>query len=736
MSARVIRFPAPAAWLDEPLARGPVGARTAPELEKLGLHTARDLLWYFPRRYLNLGELTPLAELRPGDHVTFVARVVDTSLVNTRTGTSLYKVRIFDGGSEHEITFFNPKRLARVLVRGKQAVFSADVGEYKKRPQLTHPEFFLVDSEDEGEELANAPYPVYAQSKGVKSRVVMKAVRLLLDVLPDIPDPIPGEIRAIRGVLGVAPALRAIHRPAQEQDWRAARRRFRFEEAFVLQVALAQRRAADRLVTATPRRPIAGGLLEAFDTQLPFELTDGQRGVADEIAADMARDWPMQRLLQGEVGSGKTVVALRAMLSVVDAGAQAALLAPTEVLAAQHHRSITALLGPLAEAGLLGGAENATKVALLTGSQPTAARRKALLDVVSGDAGIVVGTHALLQERVEFADLGLVVVDEQHRFGVEQRDVLRAKGKVAPHVLVMTATPIPRTVAMTVFGDLETSTLRELPEGRTPIRTHLVSLSEHPAWEARIWQRVREEVDAGHQVFVVCPRIGDAGPETEEPDPGSGAAEDAEDSDAPSRAVVEVLDELRGRSELAGLRVEPLHGRVPVEEREATMQAFAAGNVHVLVATTVVEVGVDVPNATLMIVLDADRFGISQLHQLRGRVGRGSAPSTCLLVTRASAGTPAEERLTAVAGTLDGFELARVDLEQRHEGDVLGAAQSGRRSSLRLLKVLRDEELIESARTEAVTLVAHDPDLAGHPALRRALEELLEEGKDAFLERT
>jgi ATP-dependent DNA helicase RecG len=723
-------------WLDEPLRTSPVGARSATELEKLGLSTVRDLLWYFPRRYLHLGELTPLARLHPGEHVTFVGRVVAASQFKARTGTSLYKVKVFDGASEHEITFFNPKKLAHVLVEGRQAVFSCDVGEFRKQPQLTHPEFFLVDSEDEGEELANAPYPVYPQGKGVKSRMILKAVRVLLDVLPEIPDPVPSEIRARRGVLGVLPALRAIHRPSEDKDWRAARHRFRFEEAFVLQVALAQRRAADRLVTATPRRPVAGGLLEAFDARLPFELTQGQRVVAEEIAADMARDWPMQRLLQGEVGSGKTVVALRAMLSVVDAGAQAALLAPTEVLAAQHHRSITALLGPLAEAGMLGGAENATKVALLTGSQSTATRRRALLDVVSGDAGIVVGTHALLTDKVAFHDLGLVVVDEQHRFGVEQRDALREKGSVAPHVLVMTATPIPRTVAMTVFGDLETSTLRELPKGRTPIATHLVSLTQRPHWETRIWQRVREEVDAGHQVYVVCPRIGDAGPETEEPDAESGAAEDAGSPRAPSRAVVEVLEEMRSRPELAGLRVEPLHGRMPVEEREATMQAFAAGDVAVLVATTVVEVGVDVPNATLMVVLDADRFGISQLHQLRGRVGRGGAASLCLLVTRVEAGTPAHDRLEAVAGTLDGFELARVDLEQRREGDVLGAAQSGSRSSLRLLRVLRDEELIEAARHEAVALVAQDPDADRHPALRGALDDLLQEGRDAFLERT
>jgi ATP-dependent DNA helicase RecG len=721
-------------WLDQPVKRS-VDAPTRKALELLGLTTVRDLLWHFPRRYLDLGELTPLADLRKGEQVTFVAKVVRTSLFkSSRTGTQVYKVTLDDGATTHEVSFFNPRKIVHVLREGTHAVFSAEVGEFNRKAQLTHPDFFLVDA-SQAAEFAQSPYPVYPLTKGVKNFHVVNAVRLFLDVLPELPDPIPHDVRARRGVLGLVAALRAIHRPREDKDWQQARRRFRFEEALVLQVALAQRRAADRLVTATPRRPVAGGLLEAFDAQLPFELTEGQKQVAAQIAEDMARDWPMQRLLQGEVGSGKTVVALRAMLSVVDAGAQAALLAPTEVLAAQHHRSISALLGPLAERGMLGGADQATKVALLTGSQSTAVRRKALLDAVSGDAGIVVGTHALLQDKVAFHDLGLVVVDEQHRFGVEQRDVLREKGKVAPHVLVMTATPIPRTVAMTVFGDLETSTLRELPKGRTPITTHLVPLVKQPTWQARIWQRIREEAAAGHQVFVVCPRIGD-GPETDEPDVDSGAAPDGDDVRPPSRAVVEVLEELRGRPELDDLRIEPLHGRIPVEEREAAMRAFAAGDVQVLVATTVVEVGVDVPNATLMVILDADRFGISQLHQLRGRVGRGAAASLCLLVTRVEEGTPAYERLAAVAGTLDGFELAGVDLEQRREGDVLGKAQSGGRSSLKLLRVLRDEGLIDEARHDAMALVAQDPDVEGHPGLRAALDELLEEGKDAFLERT
>jgi len=720
--------------LDEPLKRS-VDAKTLKGLENLGISTVRELLWHFPRRYMHLGELTPLTELPIGEQVTFVAKVVGTKLfTSSRTHTQVYKVTLHDGATSHEVSFFNPRKIVHVLREGTTAVFSAEVGVFNRKAQLTHPDFFLVDA-SQAEEFAQSPYPVYPLTKGLKNHQVVNAVRLFVDVLPELPDPIPHGVRSRRVVMGLVPALRAIHRPREDKDWQQARHRFRFEEAFVLQVALAQRRAADRLVTATPRRPVAGGLLEAFDAQLPFELTEGQKQVAAQIAEDMARDWPMQRLLQGEVGSGKTVVALRAMLSVVDAGAQAALLAPTEVLAAQHHRSISALLGPLAEAGMLGGADNATKIALLTGSQTTATRRKALLDVVSGDAGIVVGTHALLQDKVEFRDLGMVVVDEQHRFGVEQRDALREKGKVAPHVLVMTATPIPRTVAMTVFGDLETSTLRELPKGRTPITTHLVPLLEKPTWQERIWRRIREEADAAHQVFVVCPRIGD-GPETDEPDADSGAAPEGDEARPPSRAVVEVLEELRDRPELAGLRIEPLHGRIPVEEREATMQSFAAGDVDVLVATTVVEVGVDVPNATLMVILDADRFGISQLHQLRGRVGRGSAASLCLLVTRVENGTPAYERLAAVAATLDGFELAGVDLDQRREGDVLGKAQSGGRSSLKLLRVLRDEDLIDAARHEAMALVAQDPDVEGHPGLRAALDELLEEGKDAFLERT
>jgi ATP-dependent DNA helicase RecG len=439
----------------------------------------------------------------------------------------------------------------------------------------------------------------------------------------------------------------------------------------------------------------------------------------------------MHRLLQGEVGSGKTVVALRAMLAVVDSGGQAALLAPTEVLAQQHHRSITELLGPLAERGLLGGADHGTRVALLTGSQPTAVRRQMLLDVVSGEAGIVVGTHALIQDKVDFYDLGLVVVDEQHRFGVEQRDALRAKAKTPPHLLVMTATPIPRTVAMTVFGDLEVSTLTELPAGRPPITTHVIPTWDKPHFLDRAWERIREEVAAGHQAFVVAPRIGD----------DEGAEESTGDDVAvetaprrPAVAVVDVAAQLR-EGPLAGLRLDLLHGRLPSETKEDVMRRFAAGETDVVVATTVIEVGVDVPNATVMVVMDADWFGVSQLHQLRGRIGRGSAPGLCLLVTDAEEGSPARERLAAVASTLDGFELSRLDLQTRREGDVLGASQSGRRSSLRLLEVIKHEDVIEAAREDATEVVTADPELTDHPALRELVELLLADDRADYLDK-
>ena len=503
----------------------------------------------------------------------------------------------------------------------------------------------------------------------------------------------------------------------------------------MLQLVLARRRAAHRAQGARARTRRDDGLLAAFDARLPFELTGGQREIGDLVADELGRDHPMNRLLQGEVGSGKTLVALRAMLQVVDAGGQAALLAPTEVLAQQHHRSISAMLGDLAQGGMLGGVADATQVVLLTGSMGKAARQEAMLRIVTGEAGVVIGTHALLEDKVEFADLGLVVVDEQHRFGVEQRAALTDKAGTPPHVLVMTATPIPRTVAMTVFGDLETSVLAELPAGRAPIQTNVVPLADQPTWIDRVWQRVREEVEQGHQAYVVCPRIsGDAGEEGETDQ--LDFDEDGADITPrrPLAAVEDVHAELVA-GPLAGLRTAVLHGRMAPDDKDRTMRAFAAGDIDVLVSTTVIEVGVDVHNATTMVLLDADRFGVSQLHQLRGRVGRGGLPGLCLLVSHADLGTPARERLDAVAATTDGFELSRVDLEQRREGDVLGANQSGFRSGLVTLRVLRDEKTIVRARNAAEALLSEDPALAQAPALADVVAEVERSAASEFMEK-
>jgi ATP-dependent DNA helicase RecG len=540
-------------------------------------------------------------------------------------------------------------------------------------------------------------------------------------------------MRRRHGLPWLAAALLDIHRPTTVEDVDRARHRLKWDEALILQLTLAARRRAAALEPGIARPRRAGGLLAAVDAALPFELTEGQREVGEELAAELDRDQPMHRLLQGEVGSGKTVVALRAMAQVVDAGGQAALLAPTEVLASQHARGIRELLGPLGRAGELDGDPSGTRVTLLTGSLKAAAKREARADVAEGRAGIVIGTHALLQEGVDFADLGLVVVDEQHRFGVEQRDALRAKGNRPPHVLVMTATPIPRTVAMTVYGDLETSTLRQLPSGRGGVSSSVVPQLDKPAWIDRAWQRVREEVAAGRQAYVVCPRIGDENGPDDEPEDADGAPPGTDDR-RPPLAVLDVAELLRN-GPLAGLRLDVLHGRLGADEKEARMRAFAAGEIDVLVATTVVEVGVDVPNATVMVVMDADRFGVSQLHQLRGRVARGKHPGLCLLVTDVNPQSSTGQRLEAVAATSDGFELARLDLETRREGDVLGAAQSGTRSGIRMLSLLEDEELIATARREATALLETERGLADHPGLAAEVAALATDERAEWLEK-
>ena len=712
-----------------------VGGPTAAVLaDGLGLQTVGDLLRHYPRRYVERGALTPFAELVVGEYATVVAEV--SKLEGRKIRDKLYKsdVTIRDAdGQTMTLAVFNRRWVVeRDLKAGRRAYFSGKVELFNTRVQLANPEYQLLDDEAGvvAEEFAGVLVPIYPAAAKAPSPLTARSVRHTLEMVDLDADPLPAELRERYGLIGLEQALRGIHQPAGWPDVTLAKKRLTWDEAFVLQVVLAQRRATTRALPGTPREARSGGLLAAFDAALPFVLTGGQVEIGAVLAGELSQPAPMYRLLQGEVGSGKTVVALRAMLQVVDSGGQAALLAPTEVLAQQHARSLRAMLGPLAEAGQLGAPESqlgapevSTRVALLTGAAPAAARRTALEQAASGAAGIVVGTHALLSEGVDFADLGLVVVDEQHRFGVEQRDALRAKGRTPPHVLVMTATPIPRTIAMTVFGDLEVSTLTELPTGRSPVRTAVVPVGEKPAWLETAWTRVREHVAAGRQAFVVCPRIG--GDEPEEP---------RTDGRRPAVAVLDVYLMLVG-GPLNGLRVEILHGRMLPADKDAVMQRFTRGEVDVLVATTVIEVGVDIPNATVMVVLDADRFGVSQLHQLRGRVGRGSEAALCLLVTQIEQPSPSRERLDAVASTNDGFVLSRVDLEQRREGDVLGAAQSGPRSSLKMLRLLRDEEVIVLARAEAVAVVEQDLLLVEQPALRQAVLDLLDEERADFLDK-
>ncbi|MFJ4532838.1 helicase-related protein [Streptomyces nigrescens] len=1012
------------AALDEPLKKI-LGGTTAKVLaEHLDLHTVGDLLHHYPRRYAERGELTRLADLPLDEHVTVVAQVADARVLKFNGGRGQrLEVTLTDGSGRLRLVFFGKgiHKPHKDLLPGRRAMFAGKVSVFNRKLQLAHPEYELLDrTADDGEDavsaFANQLMPIYPACQQMASWKIAKAVDAVLPSARDAIDPLPESLREGRALVPLTEALLKIHRPATKADIADARARLKWDEAFVLQVALARRRRAETQLPAVARTLTEGGILDAFDAKLPFTLTEGQQKVSQEIFDDLATEHPMHRLLQGEVGSGKaqpldalvltprgfrpmgemtvgtevvvpsgelavvdgvfpqgerevwrlvlsdgstvecddehlwivgtrgtgeqvlttrelrgdllradgrpkwsiapatpvdleggearpldpyevgralgeagagrpadrvpsayrnaplkdrlavvqglmdaggmraggaavyraaagplaedlawlvrslgggarlhpvrdgaydvsvalpaaypafrdagrehavpggsagrpedgtgfrrairaieyagrkpvqcisvrhpghayvtdhftvthnTMVALRAMLGVVDSGGQAAMLAPTEVLAQQHHRSITEMMGELAEGGMLGGAERGTKVVLLTGSMGAAARRQALLDLVTGEAGIVVGTHALIEDKVQFHDLGLVVVDEQHRFGVEQRDALRGKGKQPPHLLVMTATPIPRTVAMTVFGDLETSVLDQLPAGRSPIASHVVPAKDKPHFLARAWERVREEVAAGHQGYVVCPRIGDEEDAPKGAKKGAagskGAAakasspEDAEEK-RPPLAVLDIAGQLTA-GPLDGLRVAVLHGRMAPDDKDDVMRRFAAGELDVLVATTVIEVGVNVPNATAMVIMDADRFGVSQLHQLRGRVGRGSAPGLCLLVSEMPEASPARARLAAVAGTLDGFELSRIDLEQRREGDVLGQAQSGVRSSLRMLAVIEDEEVIAAARDEATELVTADPELSGYPELRIALSALLDDEREQYLDK-
>ena len=770
---RSTRAPRPgsAGVLERPVTRL-LGKRTAAQLAKQGVETGADLLRLLPRRYDTWGELTDMRTLAKGEQATIQAQIVRASSRRTRSGRApaIMEATVTDGVSTMDVVQFGAvgqmRARATRLAPGTTVLMSGKVGLHRGRRQLSNPRLYVLDELDEAERdaLLARPMPIYPGTEALPSWSVAKAVRTVLDQVgpEDVPDPLPDELRRSCGLVDAYTAYRWVHRPEDADQWKAARKRLRHEEALILQVALAQRRAlheATRTAVAWPEPEATGSLRADLDAALPYELTVGQVRVGREIAADLARAVPMQRLLQGDVGSGKTLVALRAMLQVVGGGGQAALLAPTEVLAAQHHSSLEALLGPLARYGMLDGAERATRVHLLTGSTPAAQRRRILADLAAGEPAIVVGTHALLSDTVQIPFLGLVVVDEQHRFGVAQRDALRERGGVTnpatgqrhtPHLLVMTATPIPRTIAMTVFGDLATSVLDELPAGRVPVPTHLVPWSR-TSWVEGIWRRAAKEVAGGGRVYVVCPRIeaGDDEPGQEaamvsdavtaaDTDQNSGSLELEETGPRPDRspaAVEEWRLRLGAEPALEGIDVGVLTGRMSGEDKAAAMADFASGATPVLLATTVIEVGVDVPEASMMVVLDADRFGLSQLHQLRGRVGRGGRESICVAVTGVEVGSTAFHRLKAFASTMDGFALAEADLDLRSEGDVLGASQSGRTSGLDLLRVTRDARLIATARSQAERIVAADPQLREHRALAAAIAERLDEESRAFLER-
>jgi len=679
-------------------------------------------------------------------------------------------------GSQMKLSFFNAWTAAREIREGETMMFSGRVGIYRGEYTLTNPHYALLSKDASGADVtdaATAPVPVYRAPVKLPTDRISGYMAQLLEKVPlkELEDPVPYTIRRARKVPSLEWTYRALHTPDSEDTWRAAQAQMRYREAFVLQSALARLHSVRAAHLTQPRPAVEGGLADRLLQVLPYELTEGQQKVGAEIAADLSSESPMNRLLQGDVGSGKTVVALRAMLQVADAGGQSAMLAPTEVLAEQHLRSVLDILGDMAapedfDDSSAGSAEgipagsgeepHRVRVRLLTASMGTRAKRKVLQELADGTAQIVIGTHALLSDEVSFHDLGLVVVDEQHRFGVEQRDSLRGTGGALPHRLVMTATPIPRTVAMTVFGDLDVSVLDTLPAGRQKISTHVVPLAEKPAWASRLWRRAREEIDAGHQVYVVVPKIGEDGDSLEEGaaffgasslnGAGTGAGNSAQgyfgqggsassDGKVQLTSVASMYSYLSAEDALVGVRIGTLHGRMDPAEKTAVMTAFERGEIDLLISTTVIEVGVNVPNATLMIIMDADRFGISGLHQLRGRVGRGGYAGTCLLVTRQEEGGVSRERLDAVASTTDGFELSRIDLAQRREGDILGAAQSGSKSTLRFLRALADADIIERAREDARSVVEKDPTLAKHPSLARTIDRALDADREAFLGR-
>ena len=717
-----------------------VGDRTAQVLEKsFGITTVNELLRHYPRRYVVRGELTDISTLLADDEVTILAEIQAVNL-RRANGKNILEVVVTDGSAKLWLTFFNQAWREKDLKVGRVGLFAGKVGVFKGKRQLSHPDYQLIPDGNDVDaavaEFAGKFLPVYPATSKLPSWKVMQCVNLALESIDDLPDYLPIEIAKEFKYPSLEKAFHDIHQPPDLDSAENARQRLTFDEALLLQLLLGQRRNEILKLSTKSRTPNTPVLVAAFEAKLPFNYTAGQIEVNQEIEKDLSNKYPMHRLLQGEVGSGKTVVALRAMLSVVDSSGQAALLAPTEVLAQQHYRTITKLLGELAQAGTLQAGAIGTQVELLTGSLSAAAKKEILAKLASGQTGIVIGTHALISDGVTFDDLGLVIVDEQHRFGVEQRDALRMKAKQPPHLLVMTATPIPRTVAMTVFGDLDISTLRELPGGRVAITTHVIPVLEKPHFLNRAWERVKEEASKGHQIYIVAPRIVNPNKKLTEREIAAAELLGEELLDNEEMTAVEELAPQLATGALKGLKIAVLHGRLSSEVKEQTMSAFAQGEIQVLIATTVIEVGVDVPNASMMVIMDADRFGVSQLHQLRGRVGRGSVPGLCLLVSNAQEDSQSMNRLRSVAATLDGFELARIDLEQRKEGDVLGRSQSGGKSHLRLLRVLRDEDLIQRAREVALKILAINSDLDHLPELKNEVAKLQSDEAARFMDKS
>lgn len=707
-----------------------VAKRALGKFHKLGLYTVRDLLYHFPFRYVQWGDQSDIASLRIGENATISAQVRSSTYRPIQRGGYLFQATITDGKDDLSLVFFPRKKYLleyyqRTMAVGAWGFFEGTV-HAGRRPgdplQLLHPSLVMVDPADPqsvaaGKELATSPQPVYHRCEGLKNATITKTIRTLLEMTAptQLGEFLPAQVVSQLHLPSFWQALNQIHHPATLEDTQAAQRRFKFEEGFILQVALAQSRQR-ALSRPAPPCPLKGHLLEDFDAHLPFELTASQIEVGKEISQRLAQDSPMQVLLQGDVGSGKTLVATRAMIQVVENGKQAVLLAPTEVLARQH-------FDWLKQALAWEGKDVALQ--LLTGSAKAGARRQMLADAASGKPGIYVGTHALLSQQVQFLDLALVVVDEQHRFGVAQREKLRENLAWNPHLLVMTATPIPRTVAMTIFADLEVLELQGRPHQGANIETFIVYQGSKPAVE-RVWERAREEIAAGHRVFVVCPRIDENEPE------------DAALATAPSHpalSVAQVALELSRDPHFQGFQIATLHGRMDPAEKEGALARFRSGDAPLLVSTTVIEVGVDVPSAAMMVILDADRFGLSQLHQLRGRIGRDGTKSVCLALTWFGPDSVAGERLSAFAGSDDGFELAQVDFKLRREGDILGGAQSGR-SRLKMLDIQRDQELIETARDLASALIAKDPYLESCEALAGEIGLRLDESSQQFLEKS